>query len=243
MRQRFPWLIATLIAACGLAALAQVQQPIQTGGFSPGPAPVTLVLLNQSRLSDSTLAEVALTLTGKTAGVVLATRLFGVGVCGQGERCLSITDQMVGAFGRRGWRSGGIGGCQGDRSQDAITSTGITEELTFSYSLSSGSARRCSIPACGRAPGCRSTRQYRKVSGCGLESSSADSHSLRCSQGRPIPHQRGLIVIRISKCLLKNTFPACFVQTPGTPATAATPSYQAARKVRCIGGVLSALQH
>ncbi len=96
MRQRFPWLIATLIAACGLAALAQVQQPIQTGGFSPGPAPVTLVLLNQSRLSDSTLAEVALTLTGKTAGVVLATRLFGVGVCGQGEWCLSITDQMVG---------------------------------------------------------------------------------------------------------------------------------------------------
>ena len=207
MRQKFPWLIATLIAAYGLVALAQVQQPIQTGGFSPGPAPVTLVLLNQSRLSDSTLAEVALTLTGKTAGVVLATRLFGVGVCGQGEWCLSITDQMVGwRFGRRGWRCGWIGDCQGDRSQDAISSTGITEELTFSYSLSSGSARRCSIPACGRAPGGRSTRQYRKASGCGLESSSADSHSLRCSQGRPIPHQRGLIVIRISKCLLENRF-------------------------------------
>jgi hypothetical protein len=96
MRQKLPWVIATFIAACGLPALAQVQQPIQSGGFSPGHAPITLVLLNQSRLSDSTLAEVALALTGKTAGVVLATRLFGIGVCGQGEWCLSITDQIVG---------------------------------------------------------------------------------------------------------------------------------------------------
>ena len=96
MRQKRPWLIATFIAACGLSALAQVQQPIQTGGFSPGTAPVTLVLLNQSRLSDSSVAEIANTLTGKIAGVVFATRLSGVGVCGQGEWCLPITDQMVG---------------------------------------------------------------------------------------------------------------------------------------------------
>jgi hypothetical protein len=95
MKQKLPWLIATLIAACGLTVLAQVQ-PIQTGGFSPGPTPLTLVLLNQSRLSDSTVAEIANSLTGKTAGVVLATRLSGVGVCGQAEWCLSITDQMVG---------------------------------------------------------------------------------------------------------------------------------------------------
>jgi hypothetical protein len=95
MTQKFPWLMATFIAACGLPALAQ-QQPIQTGQFSPGPAPVTLVLLNQSRLSDSTVAEVANSLTGKTAGVVLATRLFGIGVCNQGEWCLPITDKMVG---------------------------------------------------------------------------------------------------------------------------------------------------
>jgi hypothetical protein len=54
------------------------------------------VLLNQSRLSDSTVGEVANSLTGKTAGVVLATRLSGIGVCGQGEWCLAITDQMVG---------------------------------------------------------------------------------------------------------------------------------------------------
>ena len=95
MRRKLPWLIATCIAVCGLTGLAQVQ-PIQTGGFSPGPAPVTLVLLNQSHLSDSLVAEIANSLTGKTGGVVLASRLFGVGVCGQGEWCLSITDQMVG---------------------------------------------------------------------------------------------------------------------------------------------------
>jgi hypothetical protein len=97
MRQKLPWLIATFIAACGLTVLAQVQQPIQTGGFSPGSAPVTLVLLNQSSLSDSTVAEIANTLTGKIAGVALANRLSGVGVCAQGEWCLPITNQMVGS--------------------------------------------------------------------------------------------------------------------------------------------------
>jgi hypothetical protein len=97
MRQKLPWLIATFIAACGLTMLAQQQQPIQTGGFSPGPAPVTLVLLNQSSLPDSTVAEIANTLTGKVAGVALANRLFGVGVCGTGEWCLPITNQMVGS--------------------------------------------------------------------------------------------------------------------------------------------------
>jgi len=81
MRKKLPWLIATFIAACGLAALAQ-DQPIGTGGFLPGPAPATLVLLNQSRLSDSTVAEIAKSLTGKTARVVLASRLSGIGVCG-----------------------------------------------------------------------------------------------------------------------------------------------------------------
>lgn len=96
MRKKLPWLIAAAIAASVLTALAQVQ-PIQTGGFTPGPAPVTLVLLNQSRLSDSTVAEIANSLTGNTSGVVLATRLSGIGVCGQGEWCLSITDQMVGS--------------------------------------------------------------------------------------------------------------------------------------------------
>jgi hypothetical protein len=96
MRQKSPWIIVTFIAACGLPALAQ-EQPIQTGGFSQGPTPVTLVLLNQSRMADSTVAEVANTLSGKTSGVVLATRLFGVGICGQGEWCLPITDKMVGS--------------------------------------------------------------------------------------------------------------------------------------------------
>jgi hypothetical protein len=55
------------------------------------------VLLNQSSLSDSTVAEIANTLTGKIAGVALANRLSGVGVCGQGEWCMPITDQMVGS--------------------------------------------------------------------------------------------------------------------------------------------------
>jgi len=96
MRQKLSWLVVTLITAFGLTGLAQ-QQPISTGGFVPGPAPVTLVLLNQSRLSDSTVAEIANSLTGKTLGVLLASRLFGVGVCGQGEWCLAITDQMVGS--------------------------------------------------------------------------------------------------------------------------------------------------
>jgi hypothetical protein len=95
MKLKRSWMIITLVAACGLPVLAQ-EQPIQTGGFSQGPTPVTLVLVNQSRLADSTLAEVANTLSGKTSGVVLATRLFGVGVCGQGEWCLPITDKMVG---------------------------------------------------------------------------------------------------------------------------------------------------
>src|SRR5579863_8846188 len=96
MKQRLPWLVATfIIGTFAPAAFAQVQ-PIQTGGFSSGPAPVTLVLLNQSRLADSTMADIANALTGKTAGIVLATRLSGVGVCGQGEWCLSITDQMLG---------------------------------------------------------------------------------------------------------------------------------------------------
>jgi hypothetical protein len=95
MRQAFPWLIATFVATCGLLAVAQVQ-PVHTGEFPSGPVPVTLVLLNQSRLPDSTIGEVANSLTGKTAGVVLATRLSGIGACGQGEWCLAITDQMVG---------------------------------------------------------------------------------------------------------------------------------------------------
>jgi hypothetical protein len=43
------------------------------------------------------MADIANTLTGKVAGVALAARLSGVGVCGQGEWCLPITDQMVGA--------------------------------------------------------------------------------------------------------------------------------------------------
>jgi hypothetical protein len=96
MRRQLPLFIVMFAAACGLPALAQVQ-PVQTVGFSSGPAPATLVLLNQSRLSDSIVAELASGLTGKTAGVVLATRLFGIGQCGQGEWCLSITDQMVGS--------------------------------------------------------------------------------------------------------------------------------------------------
>jgi hypothetical protein len=96
MKQKLPWLIATFVTVCGLSALAQVQ-PIQTGQFSAGPTPVTLIILNQSHLPDSTLADIANSLSGKTAGVVLATRLSGVGVCGQGEWCLSITDQMVGS--------------------------------------------------------------------------------------------------------------------------------------------------
>ena len=52
--------------------------------------------MNQSRLPDSSVAELAHYLTGKTLGVVLATRLSGIGVCGQGEWCLSITDHVVG---------------------------------------------------------------------------------------------------------------------------------------------------
>jgi hypothetical protein len=95
MKLKLPCLIATFIAASGLPMLAQVQ-PIHTGEFPSGPAPVTLVLLNQSRLPDSSLAEVANSLTRKTLGVVLATRLSGIGACGQGEWCLSITDQVVG---------------------------------------------------------------------------------------------------------------------------------------------------
>ena len=94
MTQRFPLFIAAFLAAAALPAFAQTQ-PIHTGEFPSGPAPVTLVLLNQSRLSDSTLADIANSLNGKMAGVALATRLFGIGVCGQGEWCLAVTDQMV----------------------------------------------------------------------------------------------------------------------------------------------------
>jgi hypothetical protein len=93
---KLPWIIAIFIAASGLPLAAQ-GQPIHTGEFPSGPAPLTLVLLNQSRLPDASVADLAHTLTGKTLGVVLATRLSGVGVCGQGEWCLSITDQMVGS--------------------------------------------------------------------------------------------------------------------------------------------------
>jgi hypothetical protein len=96
MKLKLPCLIATFIAASGLPMLAQVQ-PIQPGEFPCGLAPVTLVLLNQSRLPDSSLAEIANSLTRKTLGVVLATRLSGIGACGQGEWCLSITDQLVGS--------------------------------------------------------------------------------------------------------------------------------------------------
>jgi hypothetical protein len=95
MKLKFPCLIATFIAACGLPLAAQMQ-PIHTGEFPTGPVPVTLVLLNQSRLPDSSMAELARSLTGKTLGVALATRLSGIGVCGQGEWCLALTDQMVG---------------------------------------------------------------------------------------------------------------------------------------------------
>jgi hypothetical protein len=96
MKLKFPSLIAIFIAACGLPLAAQMQ-PIHTGDFPTGSAPITLVLLNQSRLPDSSVAELAHTLTGKTLGVVLATRLSGVGVCGQGEWCLALTDQVVGS--------------------------------------------------------------------------------------------------------------------------------------------------
>ena len=95
VKLKLSFFIATFIAASVLPMFAQVQ-PIQTGEFPPGPAPATLVLLNQSRLPDSSVSELARSLTGKTLGVVLATRLSGIGSCGQGEWCLPITDQMVG---------------------------------------------------------------------------------------------------------------------------------------------------
>jgi hypothetical protein len=95
VKLKTPCLIAAFVAACGLPLAAQMQ-PIQTGQFASGPAPVTLVLLNQSHLPDSSLADVANSLNRKTLGVVLATRLAGIGACGQGEWCLAITDQVLG---------------------------------------------------------------------------------------------------------------------------------------------------
>ena len=86
--------IALFLMASGLPLLAQTQ-PIRTGDFQSGTATVTLVLLNQSHVPDSTLANVANSLTGKTYGIVVATRLAGIGSCGQGEWCLPITDQIA----------------------------------------------------------------------------------------------------------------------------------------------------
>ena len=95
-----PWIAAYLILAAALYALAQTNNPITPGQFSPAStAPAaTLVLLNQSRLSDSTLGEVANALSRRVLNVELATRLSGpqTAVCGQGEWCLAITDQMLG---------------------------------------------------------------------------------------------------------------------------------------------------
>lgn len=95
MKLKTPCLIAAFVAAYGLPLAAQVQ-PIHTGEFPPGPAPVTLVPLNQWHLPDSSLADVANSLNRKTLGVVLATRLAGIGACGQGEWCMAITDQVLG---------------------------------------------------------------------------------------------------------------------------------------------------
>jgi hypothetical protein len=97
MRKALPWIIA-LAAFTGLMLFAQ-SGPIVTGGFLPAStAPsATLILLNQSRLADSTLAELANALDRKVLNVALATRLAGpqTAVCGAGEWCLPITDQML----------------------------------------------------------------------------------------------------------------------------------------------------
>ena len=97
MKHRSFWVIAIALAVCALFAMAQ--QPITTGQFPSATTdpPPTLILLNQSRLSDSTLADIANSLSGKTLNVTLATRLSGVGTCGTGEWCLAVTDSLIGS--------------------------------------------------------------------------------------------------------------------------------------------------
>ena len=88
-----------------------VQGPITTGDF-PAYAPPTLILLNDSALTDSQLADIANVLgwhpwSGPdTLPVQLATRLKGVGTCAAGEWCLTITDNGNGSDFATGARVG-----------------------------------------------------------------------------------------------------------------------------------------
>ena len=87
---------AVLICAIAFFAFAQ-QGPIITGGFSRGSAPAVLILLNDSRLPDGQLGDVANALEGKVLGVRIATRLHGLSFCNPDEWCLSINDELIGS--------------------------------------------------------------------------------------------------------------------------------------------------
>ena len=103
MRTIAIWFAAFVIFAVLMGTAISQQNPITTGGFYPvNSAPsATLILLNQSRLSDGTLAEVANALSRRVLNVEIATRLAGAqtAVCGAGEWCLAVTDAMLGSGG------------------------------------------------------------------------------------------------------------------------------------------------